>query len=57
MLLEFSIISTNFVFKTFSLKNNSLLYFCHSSSIDMKFALQPEKMVEEGGGCMLSEEA
>jgi hypothetical protein len=57
MLLEFSIISTNFVFKTFSLKNNSLLYFCHSSSIDMKFALQPEKMVEEGGGRMLSEEA
>jgi hypothetical protein len=33
-------ISTNFVFKTFNLKNNSLLYSCHSSSIDMKFALQ-----------------
>jgi len=33
------------------------LYSCHSSSIDMKFALQPEKLVEEGGGRMLSDEA
>jgi hypothetical protein len=57
ILLEFYMISTNFVFKTFSLKNNSLLYSCHSSSIDMKFALQPEKLVEEGEGRMLSDEA